>query len=93
MDGLGLPLGNMELVTIRLDSTQDQTSSNEGGNVDQEHLSWSNHVSTDHYHLLKLWCDSLQRRGATMGLRVPALGEMVREVARDLGGWDKQKIR
>lgn len=92
-DGPGLPLGDVELVTVRFDSTQDQTSSNEGGNVDQEHLSCSDHISTGHYHLLMLWYDSLQRRGATPRLRVPALGQMVWEVARGLGSWDKQKIR
>lgn len=44
-NGPGLPWGDVEPVNERLDSTQDQTSSNEGGNVDQERLSWSDHVS------------------------------------------------
>lgn len=93
-DGPGLPWGDVELVNERLDSTQDQTSSNEGGNVDQERLSWSDHISMDCSHLLVLWYDSLQRRGATTWLRVPVLGEKAWEVARGLGGWNKQeKIR
>lgn len=92
-DGPGLAWGDVEPVSERLDSTQDQTSSKEGGNIDQDHLSWSDHVLTDRSHLLVLWYDFLRRRGATTGLKVPVLGETVWEVARGLGGWDKQKIK
>lgn len=63
-DGPGLPWGDVELVNERLDSTQDQTSSNEGGNIDRECLSWSDQVSTDRSHVLVLWCHSRSRHRA-----------------------------